>query len=111
MPATFTPGYRLDGEYFFDDPIPINKTVPGNIFHKLRIVIDMMSVQSTKVFLDNNLLGAFQEHFVPRLKGGVFVSNKYGSVGLFRNFNLKGCRNFSEEGDCIDGKLIISMNG
>ena len=87
----------------------VNKTVAGNIFHSLRLVIDKMSSQSTKVFLDNEFLGAFQEHFVPRLKGGVFVVNKFGGVGLFRNFILAGCHTFDEDGKCIDCKLTTQF--
>ena len=97
-------GYRLKGKYFLDDRISLNTSVPGNIFHSLRVVVDKRSVQSTKVFLDKVFIGSFKEHFVPRLKGGVFVVNKVGSVGLFQNFNLKGCKNYNKDGLCLDGK-------
>ena len=97
-------GYRLNGKYFIDDRISLNKSVPGNIYHSFRVVVDKTSVQSTKVFLDREFVGSFNEHFVPRLKGGVFVVNKIGSVGLFKNFNLKGCKNYNEDGLCLDGK-------
>ena len=97
-------GYRLNGDYFHDDRISVNKTIPGNIFHSLRIVVDKTSINSTKVFLDKILIGSFKEHFVPRLKGRVFVVNKVGSVGLFQNFNLKGCKNYNKDGLCLDGK-------
>ena len=97
-------GYRLNGKYFRDDCISINKSVPGNIFHSLRVVVDKNSIKSTKVFLDNSFIGSFKEHFVPRLKGGVFVVNKAGSVGLFQNFDIKGCKNYNEDGQCVDGK-------
>ena len=102
--AALMSGYRLKGEYFLDDRISINTSVPGNIFHSLRVVVDKTSLQSTKVFLDKVFIGSFKEHFVPRLKGGVFVVNKVGSVGLFQNFNLKGCRNYNDDGLCLDGK-------
>ena len=97
-------GYRLKGKYFLDDRISLNTSVPGNIFHSLRVVVDKTSVQSTKVFLDKVFIGSFKEHFVPRLKGGVFVVNKVGSVGLFQNFHLKGCKNYNKDGLCLDGK-------
>ena len=48
----FTSGYRLDGEYFFDERVILSSSIPSNIFHSFRIVIDKASVQSTKVFLD-----------------------------------------------------------
>ena len=66
----------------------INQTVDGSSFHSLRLVVENDPGQSTKVFLDESLVGTFKEHFVPRLKGGVFVTHKFGSVGLFRNFKI-----------------------
>ena len=102
----FISGYRLHGEYYYDERITINYTVEGTIFHLLRLVIDNNSFQSTKVFLDNDLIGSFQEHFVPRLKGGVFVTHKVGSVGLFQNFVIKGCNKFNADGKCLDGIQI-----
>ena len=56
------------------------------------------------MYLDNQFLGSFQEHFVSRLKGGVFVINKQNAVALFKNFNLVPCDNFNEEGQCTDLK-------
>ena len=109
--AALMSGYRLKGEYFLDDRIFVNRPVPGNIFHSFRVVVDKTSVQSTKVFLDRVFIGSFKEHFVPRLKGGVFVVNKVGSVGLFQNFNLKGCKNYNEDGLCLDGKYSIQYFG
>ena len=102
----FISGYRLQGEYHYDERIIINNAVEGTIFHTLRLVIDNNSVQSTKVFLDKDLIGSFQEHFVPRLKGGVFVTHKVGSVGLFQNFVIKGCNKFNADGKCLDGMQI-----
>ena len=102
--AALMSGYCLNGEYYLDDRIPVNTNVPGNIFHSLRVVVDKTSIQSTKVFLDGNFIGSFKEHFVPRMKGGVFVVNQVGSVGLFQNFNLKGCKKYDENGLCLDGK-------
>ena len=93
-------GYRLDGEYFLDERVLINQTVQGTKFHSLRLVIDNNSSLSTKVYLDQQFVGSFQEHFAPRLKGGVFIVNKFGTVGLFKNFYLKECRNFDEKGIC-----------
>ena len=93
-------GYRLDGEYFLDERVFINKTVLGTTFHSLRLVIDNNSSLSTKVYLDQQFVGSFQEHFAPRLKGGVFVVNKFGTVGLFKNFVIKGCEKFNEKGLC-----------
>ena len=66
-------------------------------------MIDNSSGMSTKVFLDDKFVGAFQEHFVPRLKGGVFVLNSVGSVGLFQNFQMKYCNLFDGKGECVDG--------
>ena len=106
----FTSGYRLRGEYYYDERILIDQTVEGTIFHSLRLVIDNQSVQSTKVFLDKILIGSFQEHFVPRLKGGVFVTHKFGSVGLFQNFKIKGCNKFNALGNCIDGKKLFDQD-
>ena len=105
----FTSGYRLNGEYFFDERVVLSSTIPSNIFHSLRMVVDKASVQSTKVFLDDTYVGSFREHFVTRLKGGVFVVNQIGSVGLFKNFSLKGCKRFDENAVCQDGKYIIPM--
>ena len=102
--AALMSGYCLNGEYYLDDRIPVNTNVPGNIFHSLRVVVDKTSIQSTKVFLDGNFIGSFKEHFVPRMKGGVFVVNQVGSVGLFQKFNLKGCKKYDENGLCLDGK-------
>ena len=45
-----------------------------------------------------------QEHFVPRLKGGVFILNDFEAVALFKNFELKECRIYDEEGNCMNGK-------
>ncbi len=99
-----TSGYRVHGLQFLDEEVTLNGSVSGTIFHALRLVIDNTSLKSTKVFLDNNLVGSFQEHFVSRLKGGVFVYNNKGGVALFKNFNLKGCNNFDQEGRCEDSK-------
>ena len=93
-------GYKLKGEYFLDERIFINQTVIGTKFHSLRLVIDNNSRLSTKIYLDKQFIGSFQEHFAPRLKGGVFVVNKYGTVGLFKNFYLRECNKFDENGKC-----------
>ena len=93
-------GYKLDGEYFLDERVSINKTVLGTTFHSLRLVIDNDSSLSTKIYLDHQFIGSFQEHFAPRLKGGVFVVNKFGTVGLFKNFAIEGCDKFNEKGLC-----------
>ena len=100
---TFNAGYRLDGEYYYDEKIVINQTVDGSSFHSLRLVVDNDYGRSTKVFLDDSMVGSFQEHFVPRLKGGVFVTHKNGSVGLFRNFKITEPRcdfGLDSEGNC-----------
>ena len=99
----FTSGYCLKGNCVLDERVVIPKNVLGTIYHSFNLVIDNNSIQSTKVFLDGNLVGAFQEHFAPRLRGGVFVLNKYQSVGLFKNFNLKPCDTFDSQGICIEG--------
>ena len=102
----FVSGYRLNGEYVLDERIVINDHVDGTIFHSLKLVIDNNAAMSTKVFLDDKFVGSFQEHFVPRLKGGVFIINKFGSVGLFQNFGMKGCKKFLPHGECADGKYF-----
>ena len=84
----------------------LNQTVEGTIFHSLRLVIDNNAIQSTKVYLDDHLIGSVQEHFVPRLKGGVFVTHKLENVGLFKNFEISGCKEFSSGGNCLDGMRI-----
>ena len=97
----FTAGYRLNGNYFIDERITIDQTVLGTKFHSLRLVIDNDSRLSTRIFLDDRFIGSFQEHFAPRLRGGVFIVNRFGSVGLFKNFNIKGCENgFDALGNC-----------
>ena len=104
----FTTGYRLNGEYFIDERVNIDQTVIGTKFHSLRLVVDNDSNLSTKIFLDKTFIGAFQEHFAPRLKGGVFIVNKFGSVGLFRNFKLNECENeFDGNGNC--GKINMEL--
>jgi len=85
---TFNTGYRLHGDYYYDEKIVIDQTVDGSSIHSLRLVVDNDPGRSTKVFLDGSLVGTFQEHFVPRLKGGVFVTHRLGSVGLFRSFQI-----------------------
>ena len=99
-------GYRLHGEYYYDEKVKINQSVKGTIFHSLRLVIDNNAIQSTKVYLDDNLVGSVQEHFVPRLKGGFFVTHKLENVGLFKNFKILGCKEFSSGGNCLDGMNI-----
>ena len=104
----FATGYRLNGEYFIDERVNIDQTVIGTKFHSLRLVVDNDSNLSTKIFLDKTFIGAFQEHFAPRLKGGVFIVNKFGSVGLFRNFKLNECENeFDGNGNC--GKVNMEL--
>ena len=89
--AALRSGYRLHGEYNEDERIILNTTVKGTVVHSLTLVIDNKSDQSTKVYLDEQFVGSFQEHFVSRLKGGVFVTHKTGNVGLFQNFEIKAC--------------------
>ena len=103
----FTSGYCLEGNCVLDERVVLPLNVQGTLYHSFRLVIDNNSINSTKVFLDGNLVGAFQEHFAPRLKGGVFVLNKYQSVGLFRNFVLQPCDTFNSQGICIEGNVWI----
>ena len=93
-----------------DKEVRINKSISGTEFHKLRVVIDNESPKSAKVFLDDRYFGSYQEPFVARLKGGVFVLNKFKGVALFKNFTLNGCRHFNKEGRCTDndGRKIFS---
>ena len=102
--ARFSSGYRLEGSYIFDENIRIIESFHGTRFHSLKLVVDDNSLWSTKVSLDNNLIGSIQEHFVSRLKGGMFVLNSSGSVGLFKNFKIKECDKFFTNGTCSDGK-------
>ena len=102
--ARFTSGYRLEGSYVFGENVRIIQSFHGTKYHSLRLVVDNNSLNSTKVFLDGTLIGSVQEHFVSRLKGGVFVLNSSGSVGLFKNFRIKECNQFYSNGECSDGK-------
>ena len=109
---TFNAGYRLHGEYYYDEKILINQTVYGSRFHSLRLVVDKSNGRSTKVFLDDSMVGSFQEHFVPRLKGGVFVTHKFGSVGLFRNFKITTSKcniGLDSDGNCKGNCFLISL--
>ena len=104
----FVTGYRLDGKTFVNDRVTIQQPVLGTKYHSLRLVIDNNSNLSTRLFLDQTFIGSFQEHFAPRLKGGVFIVNESGSVGLFQNFKIKGCKNgFDTNGDC--SKYLIEF--
>ena len=58
------------------------------MYHTLKLVVNNNSQNSTEVFLDEKLFGTIQEHFVSRLKGGVFVLNKFEGVALFKKFKL-----------------------
>ena len=98
--AMLVSGYRLNGKTFLDEKFPINGTTSGTRFHSLRLVIDNDSSKSAKVFVDKKLFGSIQEHFVSRLKGGVFVLNHCKGVALFRNFVLKECKKFDDDGKC-----------
>ena len=102
----FTSGYCLQGSCVLDERVIITRAIEGTIYHSLKLVIDNNSVQSTKVFVDRTLVGSFQEHFAPRLKGGVFVLNQYQSTGLFKNFRLEPCDSFNSEGTCIEGNCL-----
>ena len=79
----------------------------------MRLVIDNVSLKSTKVYLDDRFFGSFQEHFVSRLQGRVFVLNEYNAVALFKNFSLSACNNFNVNGRCTndDGKKGELHNG
>ena len=87
---------------FLTEKVKIKRSISGTKFHKLRVVIDNESRMSTKVFLDNEYFGSYQEHFVSRLKGGVFALNRFKGVALFKNFTLMGCKHFNREGKCTD---------
>ena len=93
--AKLISGYRLVGRQYLSKETAVNGSFSGTKFHKLKLVIDHKSSKSTKMYLDNQFLGSFQEHFVSRLKGGVFVLSKQNAVGLFRNFILTPCNNFN----------------
>ena len=100
-------GYLLNGIISVDESFSINRSVSGTIFHSLKLVVDNRSLKSTKVYLDDQFIGSIQEHFVTRLKGGVFVLNKYEGVALFKNFSLRECNNFSPNGTCLEGIVFI----
>ena len=87
--AYLVSGYRANGKIFADEKIRISGSTWGTMFHSLRLVINNGSPNSTEIFLDNKLFGTIQEHFVPRLKGGVFVLNEGEGVALFKNFQLR----------------------
>ena len=65
--------------------------------------MDNYSNESAKLYLEDYYVGSFQEHFASRSKGGVFVVNQIGSVGVFKNFAIGECNSFDEDGTCIDG--------
>ena len=67
----------MNGSKTVDEKAPIKASISGTIFHSLRLVVDNRSLKSTKVFLDDRFIGSIQEHFAPRLKGGVLVLNKF----------------------------------
>ena len=97
------PGYCLEGSCILDERIEVQIAIEESIYHSVKLVVDNNSMHSTKVYLDNTLYGSFQEHFAPRLKGGVFVVNAYESVGLFKNFVLRPCDHFDVDGNCVKG--------
>ena len=91
----------MDGEYFFDERGVVDQFVLGTKFHSVKLLIDNNSNNSTKIFFDKQYIGAFQEHFAPRSKGGAFLVNKVSSVGLFRNLEIRECENgFDDVGNC-----------
>ena len=100
-------GYLLNGVLTEDENVPINRSISGTIFHSLRLVVDNRSLMSTRVYLDDQFIGSVQEHFVPRLKGGIFILNRFEGVALFKNFSLRECNNFGQNGTCLEG--ISSM--
>ena len=106
---TSTSGYSLQDSCVLDELVMITRAIEGTIYHSVKLVIDNNSVQSTKVFVDETLVGSFQEHFAPKLKGGVFVLNQYQSTALFKNFQLEPCNSFNSEGTCIEGKSCKAL--
>merc|ERR1711962_1056779 len=78
-------GYRVNGEKFVDGYVRIPGEMLGTMYHTLKLVVNNDSPNSTEVFLDEKLFGTIQEHFVSRLKGGVFVLNKFEGVAFSRN--------------------------
>ena len=103
--AKLVTGYQYNGERIVTKRKDVLGSTSGTIYHNIRVVIDNSSLRSTKVFLDNRMIGSFQEHFVARLKGGVFVLREFKSVALFQNFVIQSCHHFDESGNCteIDG--------
>ena len=93
----------MNGSKTVDEKAPIKTSISGTIFHSLRLVVDNRSLKSTKVYLDDRFIGSIQEHFAPRLKGGVLVLNKFEGVALFKNFSLRECNNFGKNGSCLEG--------
>ena len=65
--------------------------------------MDNYSNESAKLYLEDYYVGSFQEHFASRSKGGVFVVNQFGSVGVFKNFEIRECNLSDVDGNCIDG--------
>ena len=49
---TFNTGYRLHGEFYYDEKIVIDQTVDGSSFHSLKLVVDNKPGRLTKVILD-----------------------------------------------------------
>ena len=90
----------MDGKYFFDERVVVDQIVLGTKFHSLKLVIDNDSNHSTKLFFDKEYIGAFQEHFAPRSKEGVFKVIEIGGVGLFRNSGMFFAKGSDEIGNC-----------
>ena len=79
----------------------IKQPVLGTKFHSMKLVVDNKSIDSTKIFLGKRFIGTFQEHFAPRSRGGVFIVNEAGGVGLFENFDIQECESgFDDNGNC-----------
>ena len=86
--AYLVSGYRANGKNYPDERIRVTGSTLGIMLHSLRLVVNKGSPNSTEIFLDGKLFGSMQEHFVSRLKGGVFVLNEREGVALFKNFQL-----------------------
>ena len=110
----------MKGNLIYGEAIKFRERIEGTRSHSLRLVIDNTSSKSTSVFLDNKVIGRFQQKFDSRLRGGVLIYNSdddsgdsFMNAGLFKNFELSECKKINLTGVCMGGKsnlyLILYM--
>lgn len=80
--------------------ISLNGTLYGNVWHKLRLVVDKDLNISVQAFLDDEYVGSFRESLPPRDVGGVMVLNRFRPVALFKDLKMERCLQFDPNGQC-----------